>query len=441
MGEETSSLLADLEAERTVLGAVLVDPSTLPSAEGSLRVEYFHDQRHQSVFRALVALSESGGAVDLVTLRTHLVAQDELETAGGISYIAGLVEGVPRISNVDDWCRIVRDKARRRQAINLARRLEAEARSGGATTDELLDRHAAAVSRLLESGETSVWEMPESTKAGLAKIDQFTAAKNGLTGIPTGIVELDQMTQGAQRGASWYIAARTGRGKSVMCSQIAVHAADLGYNVLIFCMEMPPPDIAERMIFADSGVDRWDLRRADRDDSMARVMKAASRLSKLPILMDPRESPTLAQVRATAKQLHARRRVDLVIIDYLQRMTVDPRQDRWVSVGDLAHGLKSLAQQLNVPVIAASQLNAEGEEKEPNISNLAQAQGGIGANADLIAFLHPENVAEWNEKRSDNVNLIVRKHRRGDTGTIPLVFRRNKVRFESRAAQAEEWNP
>ncbi len=244
------------------------------------------------------------------------------------------------------------------------------------------------------------------------------------------------MCCGWQKGSLIIVAARPSRGKSVFCAQSAVFAALQGFKVLYFSMEMRPVATTVRMICGAAGVDRWDLRmrngNQDRfDASWNEVNRAAGMMRDLGITFDQRESPTIAQIRAVAKQHQAAKGCDLLVVDYLQRCSLTPGADQWIGVGEVAKGLKSLAQSLNIPVIAACQLGADAEEKRPTQRDLAQAKQVIAAEADVIAFLHPEQPTEWRKHDFPTVTFIVDKQRDGATGDIPLSFERTHNRFVS----------
>jgi replicative DNA helicase len=270
--------------------------------------------------------------------------------------------------------------------------------------------------------------MPDAIKS----LDAYITAPYGLVGVPCGIPAMDKLTSGFRPGELWIVAARPGRGKSVLCGQTAVYAASRSNEVLMFSCEMQPSQVVQRMVLAEADVDRWSLRKGDDGGRWARVAEASSRLSPIPLWFDDSESPTVAQVRAAAERHKAARgSLDLVVVDYLQRLAVDTKQDRWIAVGDLAKGLKTMARALDVPVLAACQVNAESEEKRPTMANLGQSAGIISAEADGIAFLHPRDLNQWKDRQHDYpvLDLHVDKHRNGPLATIGLSFERRTTRF------------
>lgn len=432
-----STSLANVEAERTVLGAVLVDNAALPVVEPLLRSEHFSDHAHRAIFAAMCAMGQAGRQIDLVTLRDEL--GEQIGSVGGVPYLAGLLDGLPRVQNAAEWARIVRDRARRRAAAQLAQRLLARVASDDVSTDELLDEHQGHIGRLIDAEERGIVSLAEVLPEALRKLERFAVAKDGVTGLATGFPDVDMATLGLQPGALWIAAGRPSRGKSAFVAQVAVHAAQHGAKVLVLCMEMPPPSVAHRMLLSEGEVDRWDLRKPARSDlAWSRITHASSRLSLLPIRFDGRESPSLAQVRAACRQVHARYGLDLIVVDYLQRMSRDSKLTTWEGVAENTKGLKNLALALDVPVLAACQLTADAEESRPTLADLAQARQVISAEADVIAFLHPDQPKEWRKQEQPIVHFLIDKQRDGPTAEIKLLFDRPRTRFMNLAQQ--QWD-
>lgn len=417
--------LHDLEAERVLLGAVIVDNAVLAGIEGAIRPEHFAAQRNRAIYTAMLSLAEGGRPVDLITLR------DELQGEADVTYLAGLIDNLPRQRNVDGWMTVVRDKARRRAALKLAEQLVFDAQAGEMDTDALLDRHHASLGRLMESSTGSVQSLADVLEESIAELETFATSATGLTGAPTGIPKLDRMTGGLQRGALYVLGAYTGRGKSALSAQIAVNAAMRGFRVLMFTLEMPPRQVGVRMLLADSGVDKWDLRlqHGRNDEAWGAVVRSHVKLAPLWIWLDKTEAPSLAHVRSTAKKIKAREGLDLIVVDYLQRMTVDTKLDRWLAVGENARALKGLAMATQCAVWAPCQLNAEAENQKPGLHNLGQAQSIIGAEADLVAFLHPEDLERWKTQPFPAVGFHADKNRSGPSFTVDLSFEKSHSRF------------
>lgn len=428
--------IADPEAERAVIAAAMLDPGAMVTLEGALRPTDLHAPPLRLVYAAMLDVRSAGRPVDLVTVVGALRERQDLERVGGAGYVAGLVDGVPRGTNVDAWLSIVLERARRRRAIAIASRfVEQAAGSTNVSTDELLDHFHGELGRLMEGGERRSVGLGEVLKEAVADLERFAVARGGVVGVPTGLDELDSTLGGLVPGRLYVVAARTSRGKSVLCCQAAAHAAMEGHRAQVFSMEMKPYQFATRMLQADAEVDRLDLRAESprAEYSWKKINQSYGRLSPLPISFDPRESPTIAEIRTAARQQHHRTGLDLVVVDFLQRCTVDAKLMRdgnnWLGVGEIAKGLKSLAMELNVAVLAACQLNADAEERRPTLAMLGQAQGIISTEADAIVLLHPDDLANWKTQRFPVVNFLVDKNRHGPCLALQFSFEKECSRF------------
>ena len=433
-----SDLYCDLDAERTVLGAVLIENGAMNVLAEMLTPKHFSDQRHQGIFDAMLALYARSQPIDTVTLKTEMAASWDGQ------YIGTALDGVPRITSPDTWARILIDKARRRAARLFAQRFLGELEDDGMETEDVIERHQEQLTRLQTARRDGVVSIRDVMPEAIRKLEEFATSKDGLLGIPSGLPDIDRILCGWQKGNLYVIAARPGRGKSVFCAQSAVYAGFKGYKTLYVGMEMKPSQTTIRMICGHAEVDKYDLRKrygadVSHEKSWAAINKASGQLSQIGVWFDQREAPTVAQIKALAKQHQAARGCDLVIVDYLQRCNLPPGQDQWVAVGNIAKELKSLAQALSVPIIAACQLGTDAEEKRPTKKDLAQAKQVIGAEADVIAFLHPEQPLEFNRQISAPEIFIIDKHRDGATADVSLSFERAHSRFVCLSQQVEEW--
>ncbi len=429
--------LVDLEAERILVGALIVRPELLDDVLDVVHPQHFSLPLHRWAYEAITDLRQEAGEINEWTVRC------EIEKAHPISEtdrkaINELTDGMPRMSGAIGVARKVRGSARRREFANQLRKA-LEAANGPDDTDEIMGSLASQVQRLMEAGDsTHTFGCDVVVKQALAEMDAFSRSQTGLTGIPSGIRSLDDLTGGWQRGGLYIIAARPARGKSVMLAQSAVEAAMAGHKVLSFTLEMPPSQVMQRLICGEARVERYELRHGRRsEEAWTKVGKAAGRLTRLPIWWDDRESPTLATISATARRIQSNEGLDLLVVDYLQRCAVDRKLERYAAIGELVRGLKGLARALNVPVLVAAQVSRAGQEAKPTLAMLREA-GDIEQESDFVGFLHPADGVEGDMTKDEPaVDLLVEKNRHGATMPIPLVLERRYTRFVERSHALE----
>lgn len=427
-----ADLILNAEAERAVLASILIDPNTLPPMATKLVPEHFGNAANRVIFRAMLRLFEGGRPIDALAVID--AANDPTLQP---STVAELFDASPAAKNLDGWSDLILERAKRRAAFRLAERLMAQARDEGAEIDRTLDGHMAAMSKLLEDGRGSISIMREIVPGALKRLDEFLSKADGIIGVPTGIEPLDKCTSGLRRGSLWVLAARPGRGKSTLCAQAALFAGLAGFKSLVFSMEMPPVDVVERLLLSEAGVNKWRLRYATSDaDSWAKINCACEKISGVPVWFDRRESPTLAQIRASARQQQGGVGLDLIVIDHALRIARDPKLDNWLAIGALIQGLKSLALGLNVPVLVAYQLMVSEDEKRPSAKDLAQSKQVIESECDVLGFLHPDK-PDWRKSDPSDFWLYIDKHRAGYSSDIALSFDRAGGRFHSREQQEQ----
>ncbi len=428
---EVSDSLIDLEAERILVGAVMVRPALIDSTQDIVRPMHFSLPLHRWAYEAVASLVAEASEVSPVTVRREIEKGREL-SAEDKAALYGLIDGLPRMEHANEWARKVRESARRRELIANARAWVDLLAGDTEGTDEILGRIGLVSARLLESGDgTHIHQLPDMLKASVDVLERFAATPDGLTGIPTSLTSLDHLIGGWQPGSLYIVAARPARGKSVFCAQAVIHAAQAGKTVLSFSLEMPPQQVAQRMLLGEARVNRWELRTHHKADAAwDRIGKAVGRLSGLPVFLDDRPSPTLAQIAATARRVKASNGLGLLVVDYLQRCTVDHKIDRWKAIGELVRGLKGLAMSLDVPVIVAAQVNRDGDSAKPTLAMLREA-GDIEQEADLVAFFHPAEPGAM-DRDDAPMDMLIEKNRHGATSSIPLTLERTYTRFTER---------
>jgi replicative DNA helicase len=427
----------NLEAEQSVLGAILLENSAMNKAMEILTEEDFYKTAHRKIYRAMLDLSERGEAIDQITLTEHLKARGELESVGGAAYLAELVQVVPTAANVRYHCKIVRDKALLRGLISTSTEVITRGYDGMGSVDDLLEYAERSVFSLAQGKlGRSFTELKHVIKESLDLVDALSKRKERVTGVPTGYYDLDDLTAGLQASDLIVIAGRPSMGKTSLALGIAQHAAiHHRKSVGIFSLEMSKAQLVLRMLSSEAHVDSHLLRtgKLEKEDWW-RLAEAAGRLEQAPIFIDDTGTLTVQQMRGKARRLKAERGLDLLIVDYLQ--LVQGRGDaesRQQEISDISRSLKALAKELNVPVLALSQLSRAVESRKPPIPMLADLResGAIEQDADVVIFIYREEVYDSNSEKKGIADILVRKHRNGPIGDRQLYFHDRFAKFES----------
>jgi replicative DNA helicase len=437
------------EAELSVLGAMLIDGDAVVTAAELLDDSAFYREGNRRVFRAMAKLYGRREVIDVVTLTDELKSAGELDAAGGMAYVAQLVDAVPTAANVEYHCRILRDKAILRRLIESATSIVQEAYTvpaGG--VEDALDRAEQRIFQIAQAAERRgfIW-IKEILWPTFERIEELQRNPGAITGVPSGFVDLDRLTVGFQPGDLIVIAGRPSMGKTALALNVAQHAAiEHGKNVAFFSLEMSKEQLVERLLCAEGRVDSGRLRRGRlQDDEYARLATAAGHLNTAPIWIDDTPSISALEVRAKARRLAAEVGLDLVVVDYLQLMS-GPRdsENRVQEISAISRNLKAVAKELSVPVIALSQLSRAPEQRtdhRPVLADLRES-GAIEQDADVVLFVFREEVYmkhdEIEEKGlAGKADLIIGKQRNGPIGTVDLVFHKKFTLFESSARQQE----
>jgi replicative DNA helicase len=430
------------EAERTVLGAILVDNAAFNSAAEILGREDFYRDAHRRIFDAMAALAERSQPIDLVTLKNELLRQNALEAVGGASYLAGLVDGLPRVSSVEHWSRIIKERAVLRNLIHAGNRIVQSCFEGEDEAATLLDRAEKAVFDIAESRiRQGFVGMREIVKESFRTIDQLSLSKDVVTGLPTGFVDIDEMTSGLQRGDLVIVAGRPAMGKTSLCLNIAQHVAlRVGETVGLFSLEMSKEQLALRMLCADARVDAHRLRTGKLNEKdWARLAKAYTDLSQCKIFVDDSATITPLEMRAKCRRLKAEHGLSLIVVDYLQLVSSSSRvENRQQELSAISRSMKGLAKELDVPVLALSQLSRAPEartDRRPQLSDLRES-GALEQDADIVMFIYREEEYKPTDENKGLAEIIIGKQRNGPTGSRKLAFIKEFTRFENL-----EWRP
>jgi len=373
----------NLEAERTVLGAVLVDNQAFNSAAELLTREDFYRDSHRRIYDAMAALAERSQPIDLVTLKDELVRESALEAVGGATYLGGLVDGVPRITSVEHWSRIIKEKAVVRKLIHAGNRIVQSCYEGEDEAAALLDQAEKSIFDIAEKRiRAGFASMREIVKESFRTIDQLSQSKDVVSGLATGFVDIDEMTSGLQKGELVIVAARPAMGKTSFCLNIAQHVAmRVGETVGLFSLEMSKEQLALRLLCADARIDAHRLRTGKLNEKdWARLAKAYSDLTQSRIFIDDSATISPLEMRAKCRRLKAEHGLALVIVDYLQLVTSAGRtENRQQEMSAISRSMKGLAKELGVPVIALSQLSRAPEartDRRPQLSDLRECVTG-----------------------------------------------------------------
>jgi len=418
----------NLEAEQSVLGAILLENTAMSKAMEILTEEDFYKTAHRKIYLGMLDLSEHGEVIDQITLTEYLKSKGELESVGGAAYLAELVQAVPTAANIRYHSKIVRDKALLRGLIGTSTEVITRGYDGTSSVDDLLDFAERSVFSLAQGKlGRSFTELKHAIMESLEFVNTLFQRNEHITGVPTGFAELDDLTAGLQPSDLIVIAGRPSMGKTSLVLGIAQHAAVNHKKVVgIFSLEMSKAQLVLRMLSSEAHVDSHLLRigKLQKTD-WVQLSEAASRLEHAKIFIDDMGSLTVQQMRGKARRLKAEHGLDLLIVDYLQ--LVQGRSDaesRQQEISDISRSLKALAKELNVPVVALSQLSRAVEsrnDKRPVLADLRES-GAIEQDADVVMFIYRDEVYNPDTNDKGIAEILVRKHRNGPTGDRQLVF-------------------
>ena len=425
-----------LDAERSVLGAILVENSAINRAQEILHEQDFYRDPHRRIFKVMSTLSERATAIDPVTVKEELLKSGDLEAVGGPAYIASLLDGVPHSSHVEHYARIVKEKAILRSLIEAGGRIVTSAYEGSQEVGEILDQSERLVFQIAQD-QLRAGFVPMRTIAdqSLRTIERLSEHRELVTGLATGFPTLNEYTSGLQPSDLVIVAARPGMGKTSFALNIAQHAAREGRRVGVFSLEMSREQLFLRMLTGQARVDAHRLRtgRLGREE-WSRLTAAFGELAGYPISIDDTAGITVLEMRAKSRRLKMEQGLDLLIIDYLQLMRSRGRfENRNQEISEMSRSLKELAKELSIPLIAISQLSRapeqRGGDRRPQLSDLRES-GAIEQDADVVLFIYREEVYKATEENRGRAQVIIAKQRNGPIGTIDLAFIREYTKFE-----------
>lgn len=429
----------NIEAEQSVLGALLLDKDAIIKVADILKLDDFYREDHKVIFEAILELFEKRNPIDLVTLTDQLEKKKKLKDVGGASYLTTLVNSVPSAAHVTTYANIVHNKATLRRLISAADSINYLGYSEEEDIDSILDK---AESELFSVSQNFTKQYFIPVKSVLTdtfdRIDELHKHKGQLRGVPTGFHDLDNLLAGLQPSDLIILAARPSIGKTAFALNIAEHASIKGkVAVGIFSLEQSKEQLVDRMLCSEAGVDSWKLRTGNlNEEDFPKIGYAMSMLSEAPIYIDDAPMLNIMEIRTKARRLQSEQKLGLIIVDYLQLM--QGRQNsrdanRVQEISEISRGLKALARELNVPVIALSQLSRAVEQRPDHMPQLADLResGSIEQDADIVMFLYREDYYNKDTENKNIAKLLIKKHRNGPTGEIDLYFTPEQTRFRT----------
>jgi replicative DNA helicase len=431
----------NIEAEQSILGGILLENSAINSALEILSRNDFYSEAHRRIFSVIVELSERNEPVDIITLSNALKDKNMLDSVGGSAYIASLVDNVPSAANVANYAKIVKEKAVLRGLISSATDIINSCYETGSDVDEVLDKAEHSIFEISENKvRPSFFPIREIVKDSFRSIEDLFARKELITGVPTGFEKIDDLTSGLQKSELIIIAGRPSMGKTAFALNIAQYAALEGQTpAAIFSLEMSKEQLAFRLLASDAKVDSQRLRKGFLGETdWPKLTTAAGRLSEAPIFIDDTPAITVLEMKAKSRRLKADQGLGLIVVDYIQLMRSGSyRESREQEISEISRSLKALAKELNVPVVALSQLNRKVEDRtnrRPQMADLRES-GAIEQDADVIAFIYRDEVYNKSDDNPEKgiAEIIIAKQRNGPIGTVKLAFLEKFTAFENLA--------
>ncbi|MFN2186155.1 MAG: replicative DNA helicase [Anaerolineae bacterium] len=425
----------NVEAEEAILGALLIDPDAIIRVATFLNPEDFYREKHAWIYDTALTLHDRREPIDLLTVCDELERREQLDEVGGPAFITALTNAVPTSIHAEHYARIVERTATRRRLIDAAGQIAALAYQEADDVDEVVDR---AEQVLFGVSERRVARELVPIKQVLSKyydrVEYLTRHRGELIGIPTGYGRIDKLLGGLQRSDLVILAARPSVGKTSLALGFALNAAKkYGQRIAFFSLEMSNEQVIQRLISSETGIDAQRLRRGEiEQDEWGRFMKAASDLAEIYFFIDDTPGASALELRTKARRLHAEVGVDLIVVDYLQLMRGDYRSENRVQeISSISRALKALARELNVPVLALSQLSRSVEsrsDKRPILSDLRES-GALEQDADVVMFIYRDEMYNDNTEWPNIADIMIAKHRNGPTGTVQLYFRKELAQY------------
>jgi len=438
----------NIDAEKSLLGCLMIDPEAILKVVDFLTARDFYKESHQKIYETMVELFERKEPIDMLSVSSRLKEKQQLEEIGGLGYLSDLINIVPTASHILNYAKIVQDKRVLRDLINASCQIEEMGYKETEDVNMLLDEAEKKIFSIAQKSLTQKFiPVKEGLEETFRRIDELSKHKDGLRGLPTGFTKLDNMLAGLQNSDLIILAARPSLGKSAFALDVARNVA-LYYKlpVGLFSLEMSKDQLIDRLIASQADIDLWRLRTGrlsdeEEDNDFERIQNAMALLAEAPIYIDDAAGSNILQMRAMARRLQADKGLSLLIVDYLQLMEPrNPNLSVVQQVTENSKALKSLAKELNVPVLVLSQLSRAVEQRSPQIPRLADLResGSIEQDADVVLFIYREDKYRETTDRKNIADIIVAKHRNGPVGKVELYFDETRVTFRNLEKEFEE---
>lgn len=436
----TDSPPQSIDIEASLLGSLLIDGDAFIKIVDQIQSDDFYDEKHRMIFSAMRSLYDKRSPIDILTMSEQLKNDSRLDIVGGASFLTELTNTVPTAAHLEQYAEIVAEKAIRRRLISASQDIADVSTDENKSLQELIEE---AETRLFDVSQKHVKQDITSLESILGdsfdRLDDLHRNKGGIRGIPTGLRDLDKLLAGLQRSDLIVIAARPSMGKTALMLNIALNIATKAKqgSVLLFSLEMSKEQLVDRLLAAEAGVDAWKLRTGEglTDADFERLSAGMGELAEAPIFIDDTSGITVSDLRTKTRRLHHQHPLAAVMVDYLQLMSGGSRfaatANRVQEISEISRSLKILARELNVPVIALSQLSRSVENRTPQIPQLADLResGSIEQDADIVAFLYREEYYNPDSGKQNITDILVKKHRNGPVKNIELYFDRQRQRF------------
>ncbi|MEI7631791.1 MAG: replicative DNA helicase [bacterium] len=428
------------EAEASLLGSLLIDSDAIVKIADMLKSDDFYDERHKYIYEAAISLYEKHSPIDILTLTDQLKNKQLLDIVGGAAYVTELTNFVPTAAHVEQYAEIVTTKSMRRKLIKASQDITSISYDEARGFKDLVEE---AEARLFEVSQRHVSQDLSSLETILSesfdRLDDLHKDKGKIRGVPTGFKDLDNILAGWQRSDLVILGARPSMGKSALSLNFAHNVAvKAGLPVIMFSLEMSKEQLVDRLLAAEAGVDAWNLRTGNLTDSdFEKIGQAMGTLSEAKMYIDDTPGITVSDLRTKARREAHKQELGLIIVDYLQLMSGGSKfngdGNRVQEISEISRGLKSIARELNVPIIALSQLSRSVESRSPQIPQLADLResGSIEQDADVVAFIYREDYYNPESERRGITDIFIKKHRNGPTGHVELFFDKDKQKFKS----------